>query len=149
VTNCFLYADDTSLYDIVDTPVMSSVKLNNDLNKINEWARQWLVTINPNKTESMIFSVKKFKPHHPDLFFDGDIVANVSLHTHLGVTLSSNLSRKAHVLKVYEKACKRLNMLKGLKYIINRETLNKLYGDRFFGTKATSLSLCNMKRLKL
>jgi hypothetical protein len=97
------------------------------VNKINEWARQWLVTINPNKTESMIFSVKKFKPHHPDLFFHGDIVANVSLHTHLGVTLSSNLSWKAHILKVYEKACKRLNMLKGLKYIINRETLNKLY----------------------
>ena len=96
---------------------MSSVKLNNDLNKINEWARQWLVTINPNKTESMIFSV----------IFHGDIVANVSLHTHLWVTLSSNLSWKAHILKVYEKACKRLNMLKGLKYIINRETLNKLY----------------------
>jgi retron-type reverse transcriptase len=33
-TDCFLYADDTSLYDIVDTPVMSLVKLNNDLNKM-------------------------------------------------------------------------------------------------------------------
>ena len=33
-TDCFLCADDTSLYDIVNTPVMSLVKLNNDLNKM-------------------------------------------------------------------------------------------------------------------
>ena len=44
---------------------------------------------------------------------------------HLGVT--SNLSWKAHIIKVYEKACKRLNLLKGLKFKINRETLNRLY----------------------
>jgi hypothetical protein len=53
--DCFLYADDTSLYVIVETPAVSSVKLNNDLIKINEWAHQWFVTINPDKTESMIF----------------------------------------------------------------------------------------------
>lgn len=64
------YADDTSLYGIVDSPVMSLVKLNNDLWRINEWAHQWLVTINPKKTESMIFSVKRLKVNHPDLFLD-------------------------------------------------------------------------------
>ena len=53
--DCFLYADDTSLYDVVDTPAMSSIKLNSDLQKINEWAQRWLVTINPTKTESVIF----------------------------------------------------------------------------------------------
>ena len=44
---------------------------------------------------------------------------------HLGVT--SNLSWKAHIIKAYEKACKRLNLLKGLKFKINRETLDWLY----------------------
>jgi hypothetical protein len=116
-----------SILDIVDAPNMSSIKLNNDLTSIKEWASQWLVTINPTKTESIIFSTKRIKPYHPDLFYEGKKIAMVSQHTHLGITLSSTLSWKAHILKVYEKACQRLNMLKGLKYKLNRETLDTLY----------------------
>ena len=52
---------------------------------------------------------------------------DVFQHNHLGLTLSSNLSWKAHILKVYEKACKRLNLLQGLKYTVHRETFNRLY----------------------
>ena len=75
-------------------------------------------------------STKKLKVYHPDLFFDNKKIVDVFQHNHLGLTLSSNLSWmtwKAHILKVYEKACKRLNLLKGLKYIVHRETLNRLY----------------------
>jgi hypothetical protein len=126
-SDCFLYADDTSILDIVDAPNMSSIKLNNDLTSIKDWASQWLITINPTKTESIIFSTKRIKPYHPDLFYEGKKIAMVSQHTHLGVTLSSTLSWNAHILKVYEKACQRINMLKGLKYKLNRETLNTLY----------------------
>ena len=52
---------------------------------------------------------------------------DVFQHNYLGLTLSSNLSWEACILKVYKKACKRLNLLKGLKYIVHRETLNRLY----------------------
>ena len=99
-SDCFLYADDTSILDIVDAPNMSSIKLNNDLTSIKDWASQWLVTINPTKTESIIFSTKRIKPYHPDLFYEGKKIAMVSQHTHLSVTLSSTLSWKAHILKV-------------------------------------------------
>ena len=51
-SDCLLYADDTSVFDIVDDPVTSSQKLNNDLSEIKDWARKWLVTINPSKTDS-------------------------------------------------------------------------------------------------
>jgi hypothetical protein len=82
----FLYADDTSILDIVDAPNMSSTKLNNDLTSIKDWVSQWLVTINPIKTESIVFSTKRIKPYHPDLFYEGKKIAMVSQHTHLGVT---------------------------------------------------------------
>ena len=68
-SDCLLYADDTSLFDIVDDPVTSSLKLNNDLTEIEDWARKWLVTTNPTKTECMTFSVKRIKPPHPDLLW--------------------------------------------------------------------------------
>ena len=123
----FMPMHDTSLLEIVDDPALTSAKLNNDLELINIWTKKWLVTINPDKTKSMIFSVKCQKPLHPQLKYDNKAIESVSNHKHLGVTLSSNLSWRAHVFNIYERASKRLNYFKGLKFRINREALNQLY----------------------
>ena len=45
-----LFADDTTLYVIVDDPQNAAARLNSDLQKINDWASTWLVTFNPEKT---------------------------------------------------------------------------------------------------
>ena len=49
------FADDTSLYIIVDDPVRAAFQLNSDIEKVHEWATKWLVTFNPTKSESIIF----------------------------------------------------------------------------------------------
>ena len=46
-----LFADDTSLYIIVENPIQAATILNSDLSKIYTWASNWLVTFNPSKTE--------------------------------------------------------------------------------------------------
>ena len=51
-----LFADDTSLYIIVDDAVQAAETLNLDLEKVSRWAQQWLVTFNPAKSESILFS---------------------------------------------------------------------------------------------
>jgi hypothetical protein len=61
----FLYADDTSLLEVVEDIDIYAERLNNDLQCINEWTRDWQVTINPDKTKSVTFSAKMFKPAHP------------------------------------------------------------------------------------
>ena len=50
-----LFADDTSLFIIVDNPTTAADCLNLDLNKISQWAATWLVTFNPTKTEALLF----------------------------------------------------------------------------------------------
>ena len=60
-----LFADDTSLYIIVDNPVEPANQLNSDLSKIHQWATKWLVKLNPAKSESVIFSRRQNKPYHP------------------------------------------------------------------------------------
>ena len=50
-----LFADDTSLYLVVDNPIDASNVLNSDLNKIHLWAKKWLVTFNPSKSECLLF----------------------------------------------------------------------------------------------
>ena len=53
-----LFADDTSLYIIVDNPISAADELNADLAKIHAWAVRWRVSFNPAKSESMILSRK-------------------------------------------------------------------------------------------
>ncbi len=48
-SNIRLFADDTSLYIVVEDPVTSSVTLNADLTTIHNWSDKWLVTFNPSK----------------------------------------------------------------------------------------------------
>ena len=50
-TNIRLFADDTSLYMIVEDPNSAADLMNVDSSKIHTWAKQWLVNFNPNKTE--------------------------------------------------------------------------------------------------
>ena len=75
----------------------------------------------------MIFSVKRLRPNHPPLFFNNNEIQEVFNHKHLGVTLSSNLTWTAHIINIHENASKRLNLLKGLKFKLNRKTLSNLY----------------------
>ena len=81
----------------------------------------------------MIFSVKRQKPLHPQLEYDNKIIESVSNQKPLGVTLSSNLSWRTHVFNVYERAHKRLNSLKAIKFKINSEILVKGIDKAYFG----------------
>ena len=78
-----LFADDTSLYLIIDNPQTTADILNRDLDKIHTWSTNWLVSFNPQKTETMTISRKINEPHHPDIFMNDTPIAEVPNHTHL------------------------------------------------------------------
>ena len=82
-----IYADDTTLLEIVDDPAVSAGRLNSDLNKIAVWADKWLVTMNPVKSRNVVFSLKRNKQVHPPLFLNSNVVKDAESHTHLGLTL--------------------------------------------------------------
>ncbi len=122
-----LFADDTSLFIIVEDPISAANSLNSDLTNISDWSRQWLVNFNPAKTECLLISRKVNPPNHPPLFFNNVKVANVDNHTHLGVTFTKDLSWHTHILSVVAKACKPLNVLQSLKYRLPRSSLEIIY----------------------
>ena len=85
-----LFADDTSIYAIVDNPLITSLSLNSDLQKVQNWSNRWLVNFNPKKTESMIISRKIEPQFHPPLYFNNVPIKNVTTHKHLGLTFSND-----------------------------------------------------------
>ena len=79
-TNARLFADDVSLFSVVDNINLSATNLNSDLSKINAWANQWKMTFNPDpnkKAQEVIFSRKTKKIPHPPLNFSNNSVQRV------------------------------------------------------------------------
>ena len=124
-----LFADDTSLYIIVENPFAAAITLNNDLYFITSWASDWLVNFNAAKTLSMILTLKHFSPYHPPLFMNGTAITETTSHKHLGLTLSKNCSWNEHINNITSTACTRLNLLRTLKFKINRNALEKIYNS--------------------
>ena len=53
-SNAKLFADDTSLFSVVhdiNTSTISTIELNSDLKKIIDWAFQWKMTFNPDRSK--------------------------------------------------------------------------------------------------
>ena len=89
-SNIRLFADDTSLFIIVDDPVTAAGFINTDLDKISNWASTWLVTFNPSKTETLLFSRKINRPLHPPVFMQNQQISEVDSHKHLGLYFSKD-----------------------------------------------------------
>jgi hypothetical protein len=86
-----LFADDTSLYLVVDDPIETAETLNGDfIDKIHIWSEKWLVKFNPQKTETMVLFKKNNKPNHPPLKMSNSELQKVDNHKHLGVIFSNN-----------------------------------------------------------
>ena len=92
-----LFADDTSLYIIVDSPEEASQTINQDLVRIPAWAEKWLVSFNPNKTEYILLSRKLNKPVHPPVIMNNQVITEVESHKHLGVTFESSGTWHKHI----------------------------------------------------
>ena len=113
-----LFADDSSLGSIVDDLYVSAQTLNKDLKKLWSWATRWQVKFNPSKTEVVLFSTKRKPFAHPPLYLGGTLLTEVLQHRHLGIVLTHNLVTKAS---------QRIGMMKRLKYVLGRGSLQKLY----------------------
>ena len=96
--NIKLFADDTSLYVIIDDPGFSSNMLNGDLELKTKWAKTWKVDFNPNKRESIVFTRKKTITAMPDLVMNNTNIKSVDFHKHLGLTLQNDGQWNKHRL---------------------------------------------------
>ena len=121
-----LFADDTCLFVEVDEPAEAALILNDNLSQIQEWAKKWLVTFSPPKTEELLIS-NKVPRDHPPLFLDNQRITEVKHHKHLGVYLSHNLSWNKQAEETAKKANRCLGILRPLKFLLDRASLETLY----------------------
>ena len=125
--NIRLFADDTSLYIVVDSPLISAAILNVDLSTIGNWADAWSVSFHAGTTVSMIISRKAEPPVHPLLTMNNTVISVAQTHKHLGLTLSSSCTWADHIGNICEQAWTRLNLMRALKFRVSRKSLEQIY----------------------
>ena len=122
-----LFADDTSLYIIVDDPTDAAEQLNINLETINRWAETWLVKFNPSKSESLLVSRKINRNVHPPLIMNRVHINEVQHHKHLGIFLSNDGTWHEHINYITSKAWQKIYVMRKLKFLLDRESLNRIY----------------------
>ena len=126
-----LYADDLSLWHTDKYPMVSARRLNEDLQRLEQYCEEWKLKVNISKTVYTIFTKShKIAKSKVNLKFKENPIEKDPNPVYLGVTLDSQMTLKEHTLKLKNKATKRLNLLKRLastSWGANKNTLRQLY----------------------
>ena len=112
---------------VVNNPNVAGNLPQSDIDKVSLWANRWLVSFNPQKSESLIFSRKINKPSHPNLFIFNTVIPNVRFHKHLGIVLTDDGSWDNHINQITAKAWKRIHIMRRLKLSLDRQALQIMY----------------------
>ena len=128
-SNAKLFADDTSLFTVVHDINTSAILLNSDLNKINDWAFQWKMTLNPDRSkqaQEILFSRKLKKATHP-LLFQNNNFSQVNSEKHLTVVLDVKLTFEELLKNAFNQTNKAIGLLRKLSELLSRQALATIY----------------------
>ena len=129
-SNPKLFADDTSLFSLVHDINTSAIELNKDLKRINDWAFQWKVTFNPDRSkqaQEIIFSRKLKKATRPPFLFNNNNVSRVNSEKDLGVVLDVKSTFEEHLKNVFNKTNKMIGLLRKLSNLLPGQVLVTIY----------------------
>ena len=107
-TNVKLFADDTSLFSVVNNTIVSASRLNNDLVKIRDQPFNWKMSFNPDptkQTKEVIFP-KNYSWYSSFLIFNNSLIKQDTTQKHLGLTSDHELTFQYHVNEKIKKAIK-------------------------------------------
>ncbi len=124
------FADDTSLFSVVQNPILSASDLNHDLKLISHWAYQWKMSFNPDPTKQavqVLFSRKTKNINHPKIYFNDIEVKSVKEHKHLGLTFDTKLTFASHIDEKLKKARRGIGVIKSLSRYLSIKTLDQIY----------------------
>ena len=97
-----LFADDSYLYKIIDTP-QDNLQLQKDLDALPKWENEWLMEFHPDKCK-LLRITNKLKPIEANYYMHNHKLDIVETGKYLGVLLNKKLSWKPHVDAICKKA---------------------------------------------
>ena len=111
------FADDTSLFSVVQNKNNSASQFNNDLKKLCDLAYTWKMSFNPDhskQAEEVIFSRKCTKEDHRPIYFSDIPVTQTAVQNYIGMYLDEKFNYNSHIKEKLSKVCKGLGLLRNL-----------------------------------
>ena len=149
-SNAKLFADDTSLFAIVNDKNESANIHNSDLKLISKWAYDWKMLFNPDPSkpaQEVLFTRKKQIQNHPTISLNNIQVERTSHQKHLGIILYNTF--KQHLDSIIPKVNKGISVIKKLRHSLPRKSLATIckaflrplldYGDIIYDQPKMSL----------
>ena len=109
-TKARLFADDCIIYRTIKC-IQDQIELQNDLNKLSEWADKWGMKFNASKCQVMRINRSR-NPYERFYVLNGTILQQVDKAKYLGVMITEDLNWTAHVDYITAKAHKVLGLLR-------------------------------------
>lgn len=128
ISNVRLFADDTIVYLTISS-LTDCHTLQSDLQKLEQWEQEWLMSFNPDKCE-IIRITRKQKPIIFDYVLHNQILQSTENAKYLGITLTKDLSWNKHINTITNKANSTLGFIKcniRTNSIKTKETAYKTY----------------------
>jgi hypothetical protein len=126
-----LFADDIALWSQDVDAEVATRNVQTAVDSIAQWSREWLLTLSVAKCETSLFSLDAAQSGmKPVITIEGSAIAYNSYPTFLGVTYDRRLSFADHVLRVCNRARKRVQILRrvaGTDWGLDRELLRSGY----------------------
>lgn len=151
------YADDTAFYLSGPNKNVISNELTSAASKFSHWCKLNKLTLNPNKTKSIIYTPSRNKAynHIPIINLDNMAIDRVEEFKYLGVILDKQLNFENHIRMVKLKSLCRMQTLRKVRWSLTEKDALTLYkssilpymdiGDLFY----SSANLENLNGLQV
>ena len=108
-TEVRLFADDSALYRKISSPMDHNI-LQNDLNNLQVWEKEWSMEFHPQKCQ-LLRVTRKRQPSLFDYSIHNQNIMSTENAKYLGVNINDKLSWNNHIYSITQKANKSLNFI--------------------------------------
>ena len=123
-----MYADDTNIFYSGKSLTEIENSLNSDLTTLSNWLSANKLSLNLNKTHSMLFTLNnRLKSYKPKIKINNSQIESINSTTFLGVIIDQNFSWSKHISHLTNKLSKAIGILKKASHAFNKSTLRMLY----------------------
>ena len=125
-----LYADDTAFFVSGKCIENTQMQLNDDLETVSKWLNVNRLTLNANKTKTMLFGTQQHLSKREGglkLNINGESLEQVSCFKYLGLWFDPSLNWKKHVDCISKKISQRIGVQSRIRPFISTTTANTLF----------------------
>ena len=106
-----LHADNLALWTKAEQVTTTAIRIQEAMNLISDWAKEWLVMINRTKIEATCFSLSP-KREEFILQINGQEIHQQDTSTYLGVKFNRKLTLSPHISIKHSKALRKMALMK-------------------------------------